>query len=625
MLRMVIGLLPGFGGISAAAASDPWAISINKISLAAELRTVETKRAYDGTLYEAKYVNTPTEGMCYAIVTMTASKLDPAATLDLSSARLYLKNGGSYLCLADSAFLSDHNYTVFGSDRLLVSASGSIAFEIPEDSLQADTDGWYLVCDGITSGASNSAASEVPQSSMEVARQDEIEAAVLARYEAAGKAALENAMIVQDVYDNASLTAVALFESEAACSVTVTVQGHTDDADITYTVGGEVTHHEVPIFGLYAGETNTVTVTAGEESHDLSITTADVPAKLTTITPSAENDVDSIADGQLYLLQDPYHVIFDRFGEVRWYLNERFYSENCSGSFDIDADNQAFWFAYHPVKGDPYASCTEIVNMTWMGKINVNASYEGYIASHDGTVLPNGNFLYFAKDTVLYEIDAENGQIIEYLILENVLNLEIGNLDAEDDNNQNDWAHLNNVEYVEGSNSLLLSFHNQHNCGPKDSPTPYISITTGVLWELGSQAVHLGAIGLHGVRNAGKLVRSLLNQQLGCFRCRNQHHGRFGEGVNLFSLALLEDVAVPLAPLLVTLGKGVQTVLSDAVYMPEGIVKSTHFCVPSLRTGLSKHLRMPGNDCSCSAIKLLAVAVFCLLPNWNWRFSVFKS
>ena len=85
------------------------------------------------------------------------------------------------------------------------------------------------------------------------------------------------------------------------------------------------------------------------------------------------------------------------------------------------------------------------------------------------------------------------------------------------------------------------------------------------------------------MRNAGKLVRSLLNQQLGGFRCRNQHHGRFGEGVNLFSLALLEDVAVPLAPLLVTLGKGVQTVLSDAVYMPEGIGE----IYPLLRTVLA--------------------------------------
>ena len=37
--------------------------------------------------------------------------------------------------------------------------------------------------------------------------------------------------------------------------------------------------------------------------------------------------------------------------------------------------------------------------------------------------------------------------------------------------------------------------------------------------------------------------------------------------------------------------------------------KSTHFCVPSLRTGLSKHLRMPGKDCSERASRLLGHAV----------------
>lgn len=125
-------------------------------------------------------------------MTLNASKLDPAAVLDLSTARLYLKSGASYACISDSGFLSDHNYTVFGSKRLIVSASGSIAFEIPEENLQADTEGWYIVCDGIISGVSNSAASDVPKSSMEVARQDEIEAEVLARYEAAGKATLAN-------------------------------------------------------------------------------------------------------------------------------------------------------------------------------------------------------------------------------------------------------------------------------------------------------------------------------------------------------------------------------------------------------------------------------------------------
>ena len=460
---MLISLLSGFGSISAAAASDTWELSINTIVLADELSTDETKRAYDGTVYIENHYNTPADGMCYAIVSLTASKLDPAASLNLNTARLYLKNGESYACASDSGFLSDHNYTIFGNNSLIVSASGSIAFEIPEDNLQADTDGWYVVCDGISSSAYNAEAVNVPKSSMEVVRQDEIEATVLACYEADGKAMLNTAMIVKDVYDNAPLTAVALFETETPCEVTVTVQGHTDDADIAYVVNDAVTHHEVPIFGLYAGETNTVTITtATGDSHDFSITTSDVPAKLTTITPSSENDVSAIAEGQLYLLQDPYHVIFDRYGEIRWYMNPKYEMLDCATVFNLTEDNTGFWFSHHAVADVVYYPSAEVVRMNWIGKVEKLFSYENFIAHHDGTILPNGHLLYYADHTVLYDIDPETGEIAKYLELADILDAGIGNINTENIYAIDDWAHANTVEYVAENNSLLLSLRNQH-------------------------------------------------------------------------------------------------------------------------------------------------------------------
>ncbi|WP_312612977.1 aryl-sulfate sulfotransferase, partial [Oscillibacter sp.] len=452
---------------AAARSAADWTIVINRITLAAELDTDEVKTAYDGSTYIENHHDEPSAGMCFAVVTLSASKNSWSAdALNYSDFQLLDQSLNGFSGLADSRFLSAHNYSPISAGQITTSVSGSICFEIPESYLGATPDGWTASCGGYTSGYYYaSAVANVPKVSMEIAQQEEREDALLTQYALLGDVTLENAMVVQDVYGNAPLSAVALFETAESCTVTVTVQGKTENADITYPVAGADTHHEVPIFGLYAGYDNTVTIALSTgESHDFTVTTAAVPTWLDTVTPNASNDVTKIADGQLYFLHDPYRMIFDRNGDIRWYASQKFYLQICSDSSTLNADASGFWFGYHSVTASANDSCTEVANMNWIGKFSALFSYEDYIASHDGTLLSNGHFLYFGQDTVLCDIDPQTGELTEYLDFADVLDPSKGNLNLEggDPPPAVDWAHSNNVEYVAANNSLLVSLRNQH-------------------------------------------------------------------------------------------------------------------------------------------------------------------
>lgn len=341
-----------------------------------------------------------------------------------------------------------------------------MCFEIPESYLGNSGGGWYVSYENLESAPYFSdAVQEVPYAQNDVDAQEQYEAAVLSQYNSVGPLSLENAMIVQDLYGNAPLTAVALFDTEAPCNVTVTVHGKNPEADITYTVGDVVTQHQVPIFGLYAGMENRVTITAGEESTDHYITTAPIPEDINVeVCANQSNNTTEIADGQLYLMQEVYHTIFDKYGDVRWYMYGKFTQNNAvdnSGSFTIDSDRGGFWFSFNPTNGWVYSGNTEFIHMSWTGKVLQQFSYQDKLCSHDATILPDGKILNYATHSSLFLIDPETGAMSEYFNFAEYLDPSIGNINPENGENRSDWQHVNTVEYIAENNSILVSLRNQ--------------------------------------------------------------------------------------------------------------------------------------------------------------------
>lgn len=444
-----------------------WSLSINDINVVEKLETTQTFTSYNGSTYTETYTDEPTKGNCFAVVLISIKNNGVTGEpFNVNKIELYIEDK-AYTAVENSSFLKSHNYTTFSSDMLMTSSVGAICYEIPEKYVNNNGDDWYIQYDRYKSlGYSSDTILDVPFSHNGVDLQEKYEQAILNEYNEKGPLTLKDAMIVKDVYGNAPLTAIALFDTNTACDVTVKVHGKNKEADITYTVSDVVNHHQVPIFGLYAGIQNTVTITAGNETAVHYITTDPIPENVDLkIVANKNNDITKIADGQLYVLQEAYHTVFDVNGDVRWYMDGEYTKyesvlEN-SGSFVMDLENSGFWFSYNISTGWPYSPSTEFMYMNWSGKILKQFSYQNLHCNHDATMLPDGNILYYGTITTLNLLDTKTGVVTEYLDFNDYLDKEVGNINPESLADPTDWLHFNSVQYISENNSILLSLRDQ--------------------------------------------------------------------------------------------------------------------------------------------------------------------
>ncbi len=79
-------------------------------------------------------------------------------------------------------------------------------------------------------------------------------------------------LVVENPYCASLLTAPVAFTTDAPMCVRVQVQGKTIDADIDRDFQALQTQHPLPVYGLYAGHTNTVTLTVADGAGQLSQT-----------------------------------------------------------------------------------------------------------------------------------------------------------------------------------------------------------------------------------------------------------------------------------------------------------------------------------------------------------------
>ena len=91
--------------------------------------------------------------------------------------------------------------------------------------------------------------------------QAQIDADILAELEA-GNYTFSDPLILIDPYKIAPLTALVLFKTDQPVTISIHVEGKNDDVDVDTTLSEAKTTHILPIYGLYAGTANAVTLTA---------------------------------------------------------------------------------------------------------------------------------------------------------------------------------------------------------------------------------------------------------------------------------------------------------------------------------------------------------------------------
>ena len=270
---------------------------------------------------------------------------------------------------------------------------------------------------------------------------------------------LDDPNVVLNPYEISPLTALVIFETDEKVSPEVTIHGDSDLTTYTHTFA-KGTEHYLPIYGLYAGRENKVTIKCGDEEKELTIKTDELPDDF--ILPTSVKKNESKLSNDLYFYtpsSSGYTAAYDVNGDVRWYLTE-------SAIWEINRlDNGRLLVSTERLAEVPYYS-TGLYEMDMLGKIYTEYSLPGGY-HHDYYEMENGNLLVASDDfnndsgTVedyVVEIDRKTGNIVKTFDLKDILKM----TDGKSENwIEYDWFHNNSVWYDKKTNSITLSGRHQ--------------------------------------------------------------------------------------------------------------------------------------------------------------------
>uniref|UniRef100_UPI00375343F8 aryl-sulfate sulfotransferase n=1 Tax=Robinsoniella sp. TaxID=2496533 RepID=UPI00375343F8 len=141
-----------------------------------------------------------------------------------------------------------------------------------------------------------------------------------------GQYTFEEPLVIQNPYQNSPLTAVAVFNTEEESQIKVTVEGKTQENDITDTLDA-TKQHIIPIIGLYADMDNNVLLEELDKdgkvtrTSQLKIQTDSLPdafidaVKMEKKTTESSIKLMVVTGGAI-----PHLYGFDSSGDIRWAL-----------------------------------------------------------------------------------------------------------------------------------------------------------------------------------------------------------------------------------------------------------------------------------------------------------------
>lgn len=280
-----------------------------------------------------------------------------------------------------------------------------------------------------------------------------------------GQYTFEEPLVIQNPYQNSPLTAVAVFNTEEESQIKVTVEGKTQENDITDTLDA-TKQHIIPIIGLYADMENNVLLEELDKNgkvtrtSQLKIQTDSLPdafidaVKMEKKTTESSIKLMVVTGGAI-----PHLYGFDSSGDIRWAL---MYSTGANfggyplsnGHFLIESENTMMANA-----GEPRS--TQYHEVDYLGRV-----YQDYFftsgAHHEiKEKEPGGNLLVlsdsgngYLKD-LLQEYDRETGKIVKELNLRPLFK-KSGYV------NKADWAHTNTLSYDKETDSIIVNPRNLH-------------------------------------------------------------------------------------------------------------------------------------------------------------------
>ena len=198
---------------------------------------------------------------------------------------------------------------------------------------------------------------------------------------------IDNPNLVVNPYGNSPLTAIVMFDTEGYSEVSITIKGKDDSGDINYTFSSDK-HHLIPIYGLYADYDNTVIIRSENKEKVINIKTDKLPDDFGEV----------LCDGNYSFYNGNYPYASDSNGNVRWYLNKKYYGDITVYKDNIIIGNDSYTEDNHS---------TGIYRMNLLGKV-----YGEYLLSDDyygNSIYADGNIYALSKNIVM--IDSQTGTI----------------------------------------------------------------------------------------------------------------------------------------------------------------------------------------------------------------------
>ncbi|WP_195701228.1 aryl-sulfate sulfotransferase [Companilactobacillus futsaii] len=294
---------------------------------------------------------------------------------------------------------------------------------------------------------------------------------------------LDDPYIKVNPYKSSPLTALVIFQTDQKAKVSYTVEGKTDQTDITNTVNGSSTTHQVPVVGLYANTTNTVTINVTYEDgttdqKTIQIKTGSLPkyiknAKI-TVSKNDKSKMD-IGDNKLTIVnrttKEPFAI--DADGEVRWYSTD--YSQHTIEQISnghmlvLTKKNQDSLVYNDLIETDVLGRVYKEYTFSTKTKSNDsgNAKDETTLIHHDLVELPNKDILATVsdgskyKEDIMVQISHKTGKVVKVIDLKKILPSSMYKNYKAGSDGKVDWFHQNAVDYDASDNSIMISGRNQ--------------------------------------------------------------------------------------------------------------------------------------------------------------------
>ncbi|QMT83681.1 aryl-sulfate sulfotransferase [Companilactobacillus pabuli] len=297
------------------------------------------------------------------------------------------------------------------------------------------------------------------------------------------KYTLDDPYIKVNPYKTSPLTALVVFHTDQKAKVSYTVEGKTNQTDITNKVNGNSTTHQVPVVGLYANTTNNVTIKVTYEDNTtdektIQIKTGSLPkyvknAKI-TVSKNDKSKMD-IGDNKLTIVnrttKEPFAI--DADGEVRWYSTD--YSQHTIEQISnghmlvLTKKNQDSQVYNDLIETDVLGRVYKEYTFSTKTKSNDsgNAKDETTLIHHDLVELPNKDILATVsdgskyKEDVMVQISHKTGKVVKVIDLKKILPSSMYKNYKAGSDDKVDWFHQNAIDYDASDNSIMISGRNQ--------------------------------------------------------------------------------------------------------------------------------------------------------------------